>query len=79
MTHSKAKWLSIFYPDRKSSRFEVQKIMEQKSQTLFSFSYVTKLTGEVHQQATHLVTRWQIFHSYRSESTGLAAAALTDW
>ncbi len=52
--------------------------MEQKSQTLSSFRYVMKLTGEVHLKARHLVNRRQIFHSYRSESTGLAVAALID-
>jgi hypothetical protein len=79
MTHSKAKWLPIFYPDRISSRFGIHEVREQKSQTLFSFGYVVKLTGEVHYQTIHLVKPWQIFHSYRRESTGLAVAALMDW
>jgi len=79
MTHSQAKWLPIFYPDRKSSRFEIHEVREQKSQTLSSFKYIMKLTCEVHYQAIHLVNRRQIFHSYRRESTGLAVAALMDW
>ncbi len=78
MTHSKAKWLQIFLSGSDTFPLRNPEKYETESQTLSSFKYVMKLTGEVFLQARHLVNRWQIFHSYRSESTGLALAVFND-
>jgi hypothetical protein len=94
MTHSKTKWLTIFfiwkgyllhlgienYETEGQTLFIFKYVMKLiGGQTLFIFKYVMKLIGELSQQATLVVNRWHILHSYRSESTGLAVAALMDW
>ncbi len=78
MTHSKTKWLTIFFIWKGYLLHLGIENYETEGQTLFIFKYVMKLIGELSQQATLVVNRWHILHSYRSESTGLAVAALMD-